>query len=179
MWRKVPNLRAGSNGGRSGFPERAMTTKRPWGAKMSTTGLAVFDETVQLTNIWLKELMEDLGWEDRHRAYLGLRLTLQALRDHLSVDEAAQLSAQLPMLVRGFYFEGWHPAHKPIKERDLDVFLAQIRDGFRQNPTDEPINAAELVASVFRLLARRLSAGQAEALRSSLHKGLRQLWPEG
>ncbi len=45
---------------------------------MSTTGLAVFDETVQLTNTWLKELMQDLGWEDRQRAYLGLRLTLQS-----------------------------------------------------------------------------------------------------
>ena len=179
MWRKVANLRAESNDWSFGLAKRHATTKRPWEAEMSNTGLAVFDETIQLTNIWLKDLMEDLGWEDRHRAYLGLRLTLQALRDHLSVDEAAQLSAQLPMLVRGFYFEGWHPAHKPVKERDPDIFLAQIRDGFRQNPTDEPINAAALVASVFRLLTRRLSAGQADTLRNSLPKGLRQLWPEG
>ncbi len=145
---------------------------------MSATGLAVFDETVQLTNIWMKDLMLDLGWEDRHRAYLGLRLTLQALRDHLSVDEAAQLGAQLPMLVRGFYFEGWHPAHKPVKERDLNAFLEHIKEGFRQSPTDEPINVAELVTAVFRLLGRRMSTGHADSIRHNLPKSLRELWPE-
>lgn len=145
---------------------------------MSATGLPVFDETLHLTNTWLKELMEELGWDDRHRAYLGLRLTLQALRDHLSVNEAAQLSAQLPMLVRGFYFEGWHPAHKPLKERDRDAFVAGIQDGFRQNPTDEPIDANQVVQAVFGLLGRHLSKGQAEGIKRSLPKRLRDLWPE-
>ncbi len=144
---------------------------------MSRTGLAVFDETVQLTNIWLKDLMLDLGWEDRQRAYLGLRLTLQALRDHLSVEEAAQLGAQLPMLVRGFYFEGWHPAHKPLKDRSVQGFFKRIEEGFRQNPTDEPILVGEVVVSVFRLLDQRLSEGQADATRQSLPKHLRDLWP--
>jgi uncharacterized protein (DUF2267 family) len=144
---------------------------------MSNTGLPVFDETLQLTNSWLKELMAEMGWEDRHRAYLGLRLTLQALRDHLSVNEAAQLGAQLPMLVRGFYYEGWHPAHKPIKQRNRALFVGGIQDGFRQNPSDEPIDAAEVVQSVFKLLGRRLSPGQAEHLRHALPSGLRDLWP--
>ena len=147
---------------------------------MSATGLAVFDETLQLTNIWLKDLMLDLGWEgDRQRAYLGLRLTLQALRDHLTVEEAAQLSAQLPMLIRGFYFEGWHPADKPLKERGQDAFLAHIDDGFRQDPRGEPIDTAEMVAAVFRLLTRHLSAGQTDAVRNCLPKDLRRLWPDG
>ena len=94
---------------------------------MSGRGLSVFDETVQLTNIWLKELMAELGWEDRHRAYLGLRLVLQAIRDHLSVDEAVHLGAQLPMLVRGFYYEGWHPHDKPKRYRHKTDFLEEIQ----------------------------------------------------
>lgn len=180
IWLKVMNLQMGSNVGSLGRLGHAMKTTRPWEAEMSTTGLAVFDETVHLTNTWLKDLMQDLGWEDdRQRAYLGLRLTLQQLRDHLSVDEVAQFSAQLPMLIRGFYYEGWHPAHKPLKERDLDAFLAPISDGFRQNPPDEPIDAAELVSAVFRLLTRRLSVGQTDAVRNSLPKDLRRLWPDG
>ncbi|RMF75024.1 MAG: DUF2267 domain-containing protein, partial [Alphaproteobacteria bacterium] len=28
---------------------------------MSVTGLEVFDETVQKTNVWLKEIMEETG----------------------------------------------------------------------------------------------------------------------
>jgi hypothetical protein len=33
---------------------------------MSLTGLAQFDSTIQTTNTWLKELMERMGWHDRH-----------------------------------------------------------------------------------------------------------------
>ena len=66
------------------------------------TGLDVFDTTVQKTHIWLNEIMQELGWEDRYKAYLGLRTTLHALRDRLPIEETAQLAAQLPMLIRGF-----------------------------------------------------------------------------
>ena len=52
---------------------------------MSQTGLRVFDTTLQTTNHWLHELMAELGWDDRHRAYQALRAVLHALRDHLTV----------------------------------------------------------------------------------------------
>jgi uncharacterized protein (DUF2267 family) len=79
---------------------------------MSTTDLEVFDTTVHKTNSWLHELMEELGWSDRHKAYLALRATLHALRDRLTVQGVAQLGAQLPMLIRGFYYEGWVPSRR-------------------------------------------------------------------
>jgi uncharacterized protein (DUF2267 family) len=66
---------------------------------MSTTGLSVFDETIQKTNIWLKEISEALG-SDRHRAYQVLRAVLHCLRDRLIINEAVHLGDQLPMLVR-------------------------------------------------------------------------------
>src|SRR5919204_6915564 len=97
---------------------------------MSTTGLEVFDTTLQKTNAWLKELMEELDWDDRHRSYLALRTTLHALQDRLNVGEAVQLGAQLPMLVRGFYFEGWNPAHTPVKARHREDFLQDIAQYF-------------------------------------------------
>ncbi len=67
---------------------------------MSSTGLEVFDKTIQTTNSWLNEIGEDLG-PDRQRCYNALRAVLFALRDRLTVEEAADLSAQLPMLIRG------------------------------------------------------------------------------
>ena len=54
------------------------------------------------------------------------RPVLHTLRDRLTVEEAAHLSAQLPLLIRVIYFEGWHPAHKPTKERFKEQFLDQI-----------------------------------------------------
>lgn len=145
---------------------------------MSQRGLSVFDETVQQTNIWLKELMEELGWEDRHRAYLGLRLVLQAVRDHLGVNEAAHLGAQLPMLVRGFYYEGWRPARVPDHNRSVDDFLARIGDGFRQNPGDEYIDPAVLAAAVFAVLRRRITGGEFDQVMHALPKAIRKLAPE-
>jgi uncharacterized protein (DUF2267 family) len=67
---------------------------------MSFTGLPIFDETVQLSNVWLNELMDELDWDDKKRAYRVLRATLHALRDRLTPHEAAHLGAQLPMLIR-------------------------------------------------------------------------------
>jgi uncharacterized protein (DUF2267 family) len=40
-----------------------------------TTGLDVFDSTVQSTNLWLKDIMERIKTDDRHLAYQVLRAT--------------------------------------------------------------------------------------------------------
>src|SRR5262245_28249278 len=93
---------------------------------MSTTGLEVFDTTVHKTNQWLKEIMEELGTEDRKKAYVALRATLQALRDRLTVEAAAELGAQLPMLIRGVYFEGWSPKVNPVRARHREDFLLMV-----------------------------------------------------
>lgn len=142
---------------------------------MSATGLPVFDETLQKTNIWLKEIMSAMAWgEERHRAYLGLRVTLHALRDHLGVDEAAHLGAQLPMLVRGVYFEGWRPAGKPVKERHKEEFVGQIAAAFHATPEVDP---EKVVRSVFQVLARHITEGEASDVRNALPKGIREMWP--
>jgi len=142
-------------------------------------GVSVFDETVQLTNVWLKELMQDLDWGDRHRAYVALRATLHAVRDHLSVDQVAKLGAQLPMLVRGFYYEGWHAAHKPVHDKTVEGFLASIWGELNPLGRGEPVEPAVVAQAVFRLLDRHLSQGESDHIREGLPKAVRALWPAG
>ena len=141
---------------------------------MSSTGLAAFDSTINTTNIWLHDIMDRMGWGDRHRAYHALRVVLHALRDHLSVDGVAALGAQLPMLIRGLYYEGWNPSGKPIKWHKPE-FLACIRDGFRGREEADPEAVAR---AVFTVLARHVSEGEIEDVKHILPKKLRELWPE-
>jgi uncharacterized protein (DUF2267 family) len=141
---------------------------------MSNTGLDVFDTTVQKTNNWLHDLMHILNWPDKHKAYLALRSTLHALRDRLTVEEAAHLGAQLPMLVRGFYYEGWDPTGKPVRERHKEKFLARIEQPFNDDDSIDP----EVVArAVFFMLEHRVTQGEIADIKQILPAEIRDLWP--
>jgi uncharacterized protein (DUF2267 family) len=141
---------------------------------MSQTGLAAFDSTLQATNAWLRDLMEEL-WcaDDRQRAYHALRAVLHALRDRLTVEAAAALGAQLPMLVRGIYYEGWHPADKPLKQH-RDAFLNHVAAELGASPLPDSETVAR---AVFRVLARHVSSGEVESIKRALPTDLRPLWP--
>lgn len=91
-----------------------------------STGLDTFDKTVQESNLWLKDVMERLNTRDRHHAYSTVRAVLHALRDRIGAESAAHLGAQLPMLLRSLFYEGWDPTGKPTKERHEAAFLAHI-----------------------------------------------------
>jgi uncharacterized protein (DUF2267 family) len=140
---------------------------------MNRTGLTAFDSTIQKTNVWLHELMERLGLLDRHRAYLALRAVLHALRDRLPVEEAADLGAQLPLLVRGLYYEEWHPHGKPLKERKKEEFLAHIARAFQDG---SQVNPERVARAVFQVLARHVTPGEIEDIKNSLPADIRALW---
>jgi len=141
---------------------------------MSVTGLEVFDATVHKTNSWLKRLMAIGGWHDRHVAYIALRAALHALRDRLTVEETAELGAQLPMLVRGFYYEGWDPTGKPVRVRHREEFLAAIQ---RELPAMAPLEAEPVARAAFRLLSERVADGEIDEVRHILPADSRELWP--
>lgn len=140
---------------------------------MTMTGLDVFDRAVHKANDWLKDIMYELNTEDRHRAYLALRATLHALRDRLMPQEAVDLGAQLPLLIRGFYYEGWTLSGKPLKERRKEEFLAHVKAQFRS----EEVDAETIVRAVFKLLAHRISKGEVQDITGMLPKEVADLWP--
>jgi uncharacterized protein (DUF2267 family) len=140
---------------------------------MTTTGLEVFDKTVQTTNIWLKEIGEQIG-PDRQRCYQALRAVLFSLRDRLTPDEAAHLAAQLPMLVRGIYYEGYRPAGKPERIRSRDEFLEKIDTHLQQTRT---LGADEAVRAVFKVLDHYLDPGEMAEVKQALPHEIRALFP--
>jgi uncharacterized protein (DUF2267 family) len=139
---------------------------------MSTTGLAVFDETIHKTNTWLKEISEALG-SDRHRAYQALRAVLHCLRDRLIINEAVHLGDQLPMLVRGIYYEAWRPSGTPEKIRSREEFLARIE----AHLAHAPIKPEDAARAVFQVLEKHVARGEVLDVIEELPQDIRTLWP--
>ena len=142
---------------------------------MSSTGLEVFDRTLQTTHIWLDEIIEDLA-TDRHTAWHVLGAVMRSLRDRLPPELSANLSAELPLLVRGSYFDGWKPGRENLKLRSLAEFLEKVSNGLADT---KPIGSLDAARSVFAVLARHLDHGQVEKIRHVLPEDIRQLWPDG
>ena len=141
---------------------------------MSATGLEVFDKSLQTTNIWLDEIMDVIG-PDRHTAWKVLSTVLHKLRDRLQPDLAAHLAAQLPLLVRGAYYDLYEPAKQPTDVHTAQDFVAEVEDWLADT---RPLDPELAVVTVFGVLERHLSAGQIEKVRQALPKGIRDLWPD-
>jgi len=139
---------------------------------MATTHVDVIDRSVEKTHIWLNDLAEELASEDGHHAYRVLRAFLHALRDHLTVDEAAALAAQLPIFVRGVFYEGWDPSRTPEHARDLDSFLRRIASEAGLAGETEASFAATAAGRVMR---RHVSAGEGDSVLRALPHHLREL----
>lgn len=140
---------------------------------MSANGLEVFDKTLHITNTWLTEIMADTG-KERHVAWHALGTVLRAVRDRVTTGLAAHLGAQLPMLIRGLYYDQWNPAQEPAKWRSRDEFVRVIAAGFRGMETVDPALAAQ---AVFRVLSHYLDPGQVENVRSAMPEEVRAMWP--
>jgi uncharacterized protein (DUF2267 family) len=141
---------------------------------MSATGLDVFDRTLKITNIWLDDIMREMGWSSRQRAYHALRAVLHTLRDRLAVTDAVHLAAQFPILVRGVFFDGWRPECVPVDERSRDEFLMHVTDAFLFVMNAD---CHQITAAVLRVLTKHVSPGEVEKARRALPEAVRELWP--
>jgi uncharacterized protein (DUF2267 family) len=148
---------------------------------MSATGLDVFDRTLQETNLWLKDVMGAMGVPEerqdehlRQRAYQALRSVLVTLRDRLPADLAAALGAQMPLLVRGIFYEGYRPAKQPDAFRNEGEFARRVQE-YSQN---HPIEPEEAMRAVFSVLENRLTDGLNEKVFQALPQDARAHWAD-
>jgi uncharacterized protein (DUF2267 family) len=59
--------------------------------------------------VWMRAVMSESGRTDGQESLRTLGAGLHAIRDRLTLPEAAELGACLPLLVRGIFFEDWSP----------------------------------------------------------------------
>jgi uncharacterized protein (DUF2267 family) len=142
---------------------------------MAETGYSSFNATVDKTNRILRNIEETYHWpkERRNQSYAALRAVLHALRDRLTVQEAAQLAAELPMLIRGIYYESWRPSRVPIK-MNREEFLARVR---REFPFEVEGGTEQAVKTVLQSLRRHIPDGEWEDVKSTMPKDLAAVLP--
>lgn len=140
---------------------------------MSTS--APVAHAVQTFETWLKELKEKAELADEAAAYSVLRTVLHQLRDRLTLEEVVDLGAQMPLVVRGLFFEGWQPHKAPRKIRSKEKFLDDITKDIL--PFTYPVDWA--VTTVFALLAHHCDPGEIADVIDQLPGELKELWPEG
>lgn len=135
---------------------------------------ATLAHAVQQGQEWLKELRSNADLADEAEAWSVLRAVLHQLRDRLTIDEAVQLSAQLPLIIRGVFFEGWKPRHMPDKSvHTREDFLEALAMRLRPHPLPpEP-----MARSVFILLTRHLDPGEISDVIGQFPDGIKDLWP--
>jgi uncharacterized protein (DUF2267 family) len=139
---------------------------------MSATGLEVFDRTLQTTNIWLGEIMQALD-VDRHVAWKVLSVVLHKLRDRLPIELTAHLGSQLPLLVRGVFYDQYQPARQPTDCRTLEAFVAEVSEWLSDT---RPVDPQRAVQAVFAVLSHHVPEGQLDKVRGALPSPLRSFW---
>ncbi|MEV6695035.1 DUF2267 domain-containing protein [Micromonospora sp. NPDC051196] len=136
---------------------------------------SAIESSVDKTNLILKDIEQAYGWPkaQRNQSYAALRTVLHLLRDRMPVQESVEFSAQLPMLVRGIYFDGWQPENVPIK-LNRDDFLYEVRQGF---PYDVEGGPQRVVQVVLDTLRRHITQGEWDDVRDTMPADLAQIMP--
>jgi uncharacterized protein (DUF2267 family) len=142
---------------------------------MTTHHVDVIDRSVEQAHIWFNDVADEFGTEDHQLAYRILRAFLHGVRDRITVEESAQLAAQLPTLVRGIYYEGWRPSTTPLRYHDRETFLRKIADEALLAGSTEASYAVTAAAAVVR---RRVSEGEIEDVLAILPAEIRKLLAE-
>ena len=143
---------------------------------MTTTMIPVFQSTMKKSDQWLVEIANLLDWDDKGKAWKALRAVLHTLRDRLTIEESTDLASQLPMLIRGMYFECWNPSKKPVRMKKYAEFVNAVTEGFSDIDFGDNLEPEDIPRAVLKVLSSHVSAGEIKDVMQSLPEGLRALW---
>jgi uncharacterized protein (DUF2267 family) len=138
----------------------------------------VFDETVANSKVWLKEVQKEVGAGNQRQAYAALHAVLHTLRDRLTVAEAVDLGAQLPVLIRGVYYDGWIPNGKPEKISNARDFVDRVSEELGQSSGGHPLNALVVTEGVIKVLEQKISQGEIDDIKATLPHDMLKLWSQ-
>ena len=137
--------------------------------------LYIINKSIHKTYEWLYDIADNCGWEDLTKPLACLRAVLHQLRDNLPLNESAHLSAQLPLFIKGIYFENWNPNITSLKERTEESFITSIGENLKKHPE---IEVEEAIRGVFSTLVHKLPEEEIIKLCNILPRGVRSFLEE-
>ncbi|MBD3264958.1 MAG: DUF2267 domain-containing protein [Candidatus Omnitrophica bacterium] len=139
-----------------------------------TTAVHNLDHALNTAKQWLKDIQQELHYEDQTQVYRAVRAVLQSLRDRLPVNEAADLGSELPLVLAGVYYSGWHPANKPEKMESKEEFYNHVKQGLG-NPELDPKHVTD---GVLKAISKKISSGEMKDIRSNFPEKLLSIFPQ-
>lgn len=135
----------------------------------------VLENNIHQTMDWIYAIEEACQWDEdnQKKAFAALRAVLHELRDLLPIEYAAQLSANLPLVIRGIFFENWEPPPFPLQDIKKEDFLAAVAKALYPYPARE---VEEITKAVLSVLGEKLPAGDLEKILNNIPGEIKELY---
>lgn len=137
---------------------------------------------IEKAQLMIEEVAEELGFpEDHHLAERMLRAVLHALRSRLTIQESFQMMAQLPMLMKALYVDGWKYREKPKRIKHIGDFIREVvHEDFplAHHDITTSKDGENVVRAVFKVLRNHISEGEINHILAVLPPELKELWGE-
>lgn len=130
-----------------------------------------FEMTVHTADRWIGDVAKQTG-DSNVAAYGAMSAVLHALRDSLPQEESASLADQLPLVIRGVYYEGWEPASTPQQHGHPEAFLRRIETEASMSSQEE---AALATRATMGVLGYDIDEGEMEGVLAVLPPPIRSL----
>lgn len=126
---------------------------------------------------FVDEVARELKTTDVDKAGRMCRCVFRAMRNRLSPEDSFGLLAQLPMILKGIFVDGWkNPATaetKPAADMLSEVIKEDDQSAWRDFSNEKEVRDA--IIAVFKVLSRHIAITEFENIMSILPTDLRYL----
>ena len=136
--------------------------------------VSVFARTSHKSQEWISEMQRELKWLSGDSNYQLLRAVLQSLRDQMNVHETAHFAAQLPLLLRGSFYEGWNPQIAQISGRTKEDFLEAVKNKLSPGGIPPKFELEDGVLVALNVIKKHVSAGEMKDIVGAVNPSLKE-----
>lgn len=135
----------------------------------------ILENNIHQTMDWIYAIEEACHWDEdnQKRAFAALRAVLQELRNLLPLEYVVQLSDQLPLVIRGIFFENWDPNSISVQEIKKEDFLDAIAKTLYPY---RDIDVEEITKGVLQVLGEKLPAGELGKILKNMPREIKELY---